>query len=376
MTYTPYSKLYGDETDEEDETPAKSWQELREADMQASAKEKGKRKKEEAPPKDEGEVYDPATGPVRGRTYRVSSQKVERAKYYVEQALSLNMSGDNAKAMKSLVQALSLNPNLINDSYYASVAGAVTGVGADEALQMVLDNSQRQVFVKEAEKQKRTERTIKQLKEARKSTYEGVAFELIIFFIVIVGGTMIVQVVSTEMLRTALLTGLPPEAGGIPANTLLEFQSLLAPNFAVSFLAAVMTGIISLISLFIQTQLIHLIIGRLGGVGTYPHLLTTLLRFYNKYLALYYVVAAGGVIVTFLTLGSLIPLCVAPIFLIFNLYILGKTTSLIGKAYDVSGAIGCVSLILSSIVMALVAFGIAYVLVQAVGPALIGATGV
>lgn len=76
--------------------------------------------------------------PICGREYQVPKEARERAAKAVDAALSYNLAGDDAKAMKNLTEAISLNPNLINDAYFNSITAGVTGLDGDAAMDMIL----------------------------------------------------------------------------------------------------------------------------------------------------------------------------------------------------------------------------------------------
>jgi hypothetical protein len=153
----------------------------------------------------------------------------------------------------------------------------------------------------------------------------------------------------------------------LPAQ-LQTAQIALANISAVSPLPiAIVSGISSVISLLLQTVIIHFLAQMLGGVGTWQHLLDVLVSFFNKWYLILYVVLSITVGVAFLSLFSPILLCFLIVLVILFFYILIQTSGKIGVAYDFGAAKGFVTLLLSGIVVLLITFVINYVLVQSLG---------
>ncbi len=141
----------------------------------------------------------PGKTPVRGETYVVSEANQKRAKDVLEAALTANINNDNARAMRYLYQSLMLDPNLINDGYYAQIAGGVTQAPRDEAIQMIIDQGERKTFIKTQEKAVYVERKQKHLDETRKSNWLGVAIDELIYLLINIGGPLaILFAVSPE----------------------------------------------------------------------------------------------------------------------------------------------------------------------------------
>ena len=72
--------------------------------------------------------------PLPSDIHVTASQK-ERAQGYIDQAMDLNIRGDNAKAAEAMSKAIKLNPQLIYDKYVLSLASTVTGLDGETAMQ-------------------------------------------------------------------------------------------------------------------------------------------------------------------------------------------------------------------------------------------------
>jgi hypothetical protein len=308
----------------------------------------------EAPPKpDEPQPFIKGSSIVKGRKYNVSKDDEERARGYVNAALSMNLNGDNAKAMKNLTQAISLNPNLINDGFFSNVAASVTGLDGDAAAEMIINRNQRKAFTEKATKQQKNQRVEKHLSEAKTSTGADVGFGLGIYALISTIGPLFAVLVLKETLKN-FLNDFVKNSHQLPAQ-LQDTQILFNSVAAISPLPiAIVSGITSVLSLLLQTAIIHFLAKMLGGVGTWSHLLNVLVSFFNKWYLILYVVFAATIGITFLSLFSPILLCFLIVMVILFFYILVQTAGKIGIAYDFGAAKGFVTLLISGIVVLLI----------------------
>ena len=309
-------------------------------------------------------------GPVRGRTYNVPKDKVERAKGYVEAALSLNIEGDNGRALKQLTQALSLNPNLVNDSYFGSIAGAVTGLGGDAAVQLIIDRGQRKEFLSAAEREKRHHRVEQHMSVATKPTTASVTFDLVIYAAILIIGPVLLALVTVEGARS-MITNLAGMTADIDPAFIEQTTVLTEFNTGILLFAGVIGGISGILSLLFQALLIHLVsVFMLRGVGTYRFLLTQMLALYNRWLPMILFVTCIAIAVTFVSGGSPIIACFGIGLALMSLMLVFKTAGKIGEAYDFGPAMGFVALILSSLLVALINVLVGYLISQALGVAI------
>lgn len=310
-----------------------------------------------------------ASVPVRGRTYETSRNDVERAKGYVDQALSMNLKGENAKAMKAMAQALQINPNLINDAYSMSIAASITGLEGDGAVQMILDSSQRKGFEQQALEQKKQRRIETHLSKAEHVTWASTWFEIIIFTIITAVGPVLQSLVTVESAR-AYVNTLVPELVETP-----EMQAALASldqyNAGSLLIVGVVSALAGVIGLLIQTVIIHFgAIHLLGGHGTLRYLLELLLGFYNKWLPIIFFLSYITVAVGFISGFSPIVLCLALPLVLLSLYVSGKTSGKIGEAYDFGTAKGCLAYFIGILVIAVILAAVSIVAWQVLGVSL------
>ncbi len=313
-------------------------------------------------------------GPVAGREYNVPKEERERAKAAIESALTLQMRGENGKSLKLLTDALSFDPNLINDSYFTSIAASVTGLDGNGALRVIIDKGQRSSFVKNAEQTRKQQRNEKHLTEARQNDWNAVVFELFIYFLIMLFGPIFLVLVIGQSLgglfgnftgNADFMASLPPEIG--------NFTAIAA---APLLLMGLFSAVGSVIGLFFQGGLIHLIsTGVLGGRGTFPNMLTLILRVYNRWVPIIYLLVYVTIAVLFISQGSIVVLCLALPMIVISLYMMLQVVGRIGSAYDYGMAMGCIAMILSNFVLTLISTLIGVLAGQTLSQALIAALG-
>lgn len=315
-------------------------------------------------------------GPVRGRNYNVPKEARSRAREYTEAALSDHMKGKSARAMKNLTEALSLDPNLINDEYYNNVAANVTGLNAFEAVQLVVDKGRRDEFMESATVEEKRKKIDSHLDTVGETTRTDFYFELVIFCIIMVVGPIVAALIAMQgfngflnvVVQSMTERGMEPEQIAIAS----DIQSQFAGYNLLSLIPfGVGSLIVALLSLFIQMGLVHLLATRLlGGHGTFQHLLTVLLKYYNRWLPIVFVAVCVSLVVTFFSQFSPIAVCPTIVMVGIILYVTGKTSSKIGEAYGFGGAMGCMALLVSSLVLIILNGAITYMAFQATGAAL------
>jgi len=306
---------------------------------------------------------------MRGRQYDVSRADRERAKQYLDAAMSYALAGDNAKALKSLTSALSLNPNLLNDPYFNNVATTVTGLDGDAAAQVIIDRNERQRFTETAQRAQKSKREAEHLNTAKQATWTDVWFEVVIYSLIVIIGPVLAALVTVESARN-LLGSFTEVSADLPEQ--LQNAQVISQAFSLSSLLpiGIVSGISGVISLLFQTVLIHFSAGMMGGTGTWRHLIRLLLGFYNKWLPILFFILYITIAVAFASALSPIILCFVIVLFGLSLYISVKTASKIGEAYDFGTGKGCLSLLISLLIIGIINAGISYVLAQSLDTAL------
>ncbi|MEQ8677757.1 MAG: HEAT repeat domain-containing protein [Aggregatilineales bacterium] len=89
----------------------------------------------------EEDVYADADASPLPSELRVSAVDKERAKGLVQQAMDMNMRGDNQRALKALEKALYTDPHLMYDTFTISLASTLTGMDGREAVKSIGPNA-------------------------------------------------------------------------------------------------------------------------------------------------------------------------------------------------------------------------------------------
>lgn len=307
--------------------------------------------------------------PIRGREYQVPKEARERAAKAVDAALSYNLAGDNAKAMKNLTEAISLNPNLINDAYFNSITAGVTGLDGDAAMDMILDRGKRKEFEVTAKNVTKQAKIDKHMEVATKSSWTDVMWEGVIYTLIVIIGPVLAGLVATQTAMNYFNALAGSAQVTIEPSIATELQSsLMAITAATLIPVGIISGIIGVGGLLLELVLVHfLAVSVFRGHGTIQHLLSTLLGFYNRWLPVMFLIQYLMTAVFFVSAGSPITYCFTIILVILTLYVLGKTSGKIGEAYDFGGMKGCLAYNLSNVIVIGTITAVMYLLFNALG---------
>ncbi|MCA9903160.1 MAG: hypothetical protein KC547_04830 [Anaerolineae bacterium] len=289
----------------------------------------------------------------------VPQEDIDRSKSYVDEALSHNMNGDNARALKALRKALELNPDIKDDGFFVSVAGAVTGDTGQAAINFILDQKQAKEFVKESKRQQKSVQTAMHLETAEKSRWSGVTLELAMFVLINVLGTLIMFFVFTES-----ISSLSADSDMISGRQASELRSMVATfSLVTGLIVGLISAVGSAVNLFLQGVAIHFVATTLfGGKGTIRFMLDKLFGLYNKRLPLLYALIIASVWVTFGAGSPIFSALIGFVTSLIGLQILFKASSLTSQAYNFSTGSGCLTNILAFGFLGLISMVIGYLL--------------
>lgn len=296
----------------------------------------------------------------------ISEKNVQRAKEYVEDAMSALTSGNNDKAAKALANALKTNPFLDKDSYFIGMVGSVFNTSAEEGLKMLVDKSGRDQFIKQSKTEKVQKRKGEHQSIADDQPWSGMWLDLGVYGVVTAVVTFLAPLVLLQVFGNILK--MIVDDPSMMAS--LDFQSSRSLNEMSSYITGLQTvglpmwivfalvyGIIGIISMLLFGGVIHLISTKvLQGVGTIRYMMSQIVPFYTMVTAVYFVasviifavVSQGGVIVM---------LCAGPLMFFGSLYVLFTTAGRIGKSYDFGTGKGCLSLFVASLGLAALSYG-------------------
>jgi hypothetical protein len=167
-----------------------------------------------------------------------------------------------------------------------------------------------------------------------------------------------------------LLNNLAQAVGELPPELETAQATFTGVTFGSLLPIGVISGLSAVFSLLLQTILIHFLAKLLGGTGTWRHLIKVLLGFYNKWFPILFFFSYVTIAFMFFSHFSPVIFCFIIVLVILVLYVSGKTSGKIGEAYDFGGAMGCVTLVLSGLVIFAINAVLGYVLGQAFGLAL------
>lgn len=322
------------------------------------------------------EAEEPPTsgrGPVRGKNYRVPEAAVKSARAQTETALSEHTAGRKARAMKALTEALSLNPNLINDDYFNNVASQVTGLGAFEAIESIVNPQERNRFITDAKQLEKKRKVDAHMSEVRETNMTDFSFELVLFTVIaaVAPAIIVILVVQTlsGFLNTVVTTNLNnPQLPDLD-QAIVDLQTTINGFTIGSLVPFVGFNVVTLVGSFlVQMGLVHLLATALfAGHATFIHLSTTVLKFYNRWLPIVFAVLGFGILIAFFAQFSIIALC--PLIILVGLtgFVLFNTAGKIGQAYGFGAPLGCITLVLASMVIALLNVVVTGVVAQASG---------
>jgi hypothetical protein len=325
--------------------------------------------KQQAPRTAADDIEDQLKGraPVPGRTYNVPREVRDRAKQAVESALSLNMRGENAKALKLLTEALSLDPNLINDKYFESIAASVTGLDGHGAMRVIIDKGERSNFVQVASKKQKQERKEKHVSETKRTGWGALSFELVLYFLIATFGTFFGFLVIGQ----ALLGSFGDfSANEVFVDALPVQPDALANGFSVPalLLFSLITGVTTIIGFLIQMAGIHVVATLLlGGKGTYTNMSTEVARVQIRWQPLLYIMAYVTIAMIFISQASPVVLCFVLPIVGVSLYLQFQTLQRIGQAYDFSVVMGCLAFVISYVLLSLLSTGLVTLLGSTLG---------
>lgn len=296
--------------------------------------------------------------PQRGKKYTVSESNQQRAKLIIESALSANMRGDNARALKDLASALRLDPNLISDNYFGSVAGSVTGAEGDEAIRLIVDGGKRKEFVDAEVSKAKRQRKDTHLEKTRESTWSGISFELVIFFIINVVFTVFITLLMIEAIKN--LVNLMGDMRQFDAATRANIELILSVDLFPLLLGAVIGAVSTVVSVLIQTVFVHMVARFLGGTGTYKHLLMTMLMVYNKWMPRLYMVVGIAAFVVIISMSALFGAVFGLVVFVVLFKFLSALFGRVGEAYNFSSMMGCMSIFGATLLIFLINLGLTF----------------
>lgn len=309
---------------------------------------------------------DSAEKPKRKRR-EVSEADINRARGYVEVALTHQTNNERTKALKAMSRALELNPNSAQDSYFRSVLDEITGLSGDESLALLADaGEQRRIAVTEA--QLKQERKAKgHMGDVQKTTWASAGMDLMIYTMILIFSGLLLVIAFSQTAASvrpawndaqraydeALARGETPKKLERPTDTLAMADEITAlniglPHAIVFGLIMGVSGVIGILAQLIATHVVARFLFQ--GQGALPYLVYRVVSFYNSRLPILMFLLLLAVVVL-LNGGGVAYIVLMLAMTLFSLYMTFAVLGRIGQAYDFGLARGCLSWVVGSFVV-------------------------
>jgi hypothetical protein len=294
----------------------------------------------------EDEIVEKMTRAEPPRPKRAATRdEIERSKGYIDSALTQNERGDNGKALKLLRQAIDLNPDIIKDNYFISVASGITNLNPEDTIAFLLDDGQITSFARQSARDVVENRKAKHIETASEtSSWMGVSMEALLYFLINAAGVIIIALVIVQVMQNALNDPGILEELEMSRSMRDTLTSFAGAGIAFVFIYGIVFGVTQMISLFIYGFIVHLAaVFVFQGKGLYRHFMDKILGFYNKRLLVYYGIGLAIAVLTFAAGAPIIGACLGIVLGFFSLWMLFQQMQVTAKAYDFGAMGGCLS---------------------------------
>lgn len=308
----------------------------------------------------------------------VSEKDTARARGYVDEAMSMFIANQPAKAAACMLKALKANPNLKQDSYFKSMVGTIFDTTPEDGLAMLMDQERRGQFVSSQKQAQVQKKKSEHLSKSNVIGWSAAWFDLIIYGVVVAVITFLGPLVFRQMIAQTIayqtgmtLEQLQQEAFALSPEMVAFTQTMEGLAVGLFLVIGLINGVGSIVGMLVQGGVIHVVATRLlRGVGTLPFMLTQIVPFYSMMTGAIFVLWCIFMATLSAGAGMIGAICIGPIMVLASLFILFKTASKIGAAYDFGLARGCLSLLAATLLLAGVAFVIGLVFQSALTSAL------
>jgi hypothetical protein len=292
---------------------------------------------------------------------RVSEKQMARAREYVDEAMSMVVAKDNAKAVKALAKALQIDPSLKNDQYFLSLASNLFNTSNEEAVRRLVSGEERGTYIKAQQQGKVLKRKTEHKSKAEEIGWASAVFDLTIYAVVVGIITFLAPIVFAQLMSRAIdyqksLTPDKYQEETIKLSSQMEKVVKEAQNQSAGplIVGGVVNGVGSAVSMVALCFLIHLFATKLlGGNGTMPFMMSQLVPFYSLMTPVFFIWSC--LIMGMVSIGAgLFGVLCAPIMALASFVVFFKSAGRIGTAYDFGSAKGCMSLAVGIIALGVV----------------------
>jgi HEAT repeats len=150
------------------------------------------------------EQIDRATNPNAVKPVVIPEQQLQRARQYVEGAMSAYIAKDEATATRSLTRALQLNPNLKTDQYFLSMVSNVLNMDPQEGLAVLISGEKRGEFIEKAKNQKVQQHKDEHKAQTKELGWDALAFDLGVYGMVITAIAFLAPFVVNQLVAKTI----------------------------------------------------------------------------------------------------------------------------------------------------------------------------
>lgn len=314
-------------------------------------------------------------------TIPVSESDLMRAKKILDGAVSQQIAGENAKAIKYMQQAVTVNPNLRHDPFFINLAEIVTQTEGVAAVAQVLDKETQTRIAGEESQKKHAKNVSAHLDEVSTGDWRGVMLDAALLFVTAMIGFIVVGFWSVQVAQ-GYLQGLTDngiaveeaiargdqrvnpatgeviyistekDSAGKPRTftEIIPDAGLVAQAQAVSkteagsiLLAGLLAGITAFALSLMASGLMHKLASALGGQGRWAYLAHQLFNLLIFRTLITLVVIGIGLKLIFDSNGGIVVYIVAGIVGLILLLTLVKLIGMSRKAYRLGAAKGFIT---------------------------------
>ncbi|MDX1995149.1 MAG: HEAT repeat domain-containing protein [bacterium] len=328
--------------------------------------------------------------------FHVSDADSQKAAKLLDEAMTYQMRGEKAKMMKALSRALSTNPNLRYDSFFASLAEDATGKPLAEAVTILDDEDVQKAQAKQVVDARKQKKIDEHLATVSRTSWRDVVFDLAVYGVVMLFGVIVVSFVivqtaqafanryeqnlldwsravcetdnngervclvqptfeeseagQTEPREVTLMEPDPTFLTTIESVRQIPLSRILVQGGLASVLGVVLMALLSVIIHGLSSL-------AFGGRGTLPHLAHSLTSFItNRTILILILIGAIGAV--FLSSGTALVLTIGGGLIgLMSLLVFFKLVSITGQTYDYGFAKGFIATLIALVVVGAVGGG-------------------
>lgn len=282
---------------------------------------------------------------------RVSEKQAARAREYLDEAMSMVVAKDNAKAARALANAIQTDPAIKNDQYFLSMVSSLFNTSNEEAIKKLMSGDERGQFMKAQQQGKVQKRKDDHKSKAREIGWSSAIFDLTIYAVVVGIITFLAPIVYIQLLGKTIdyQQALSPakyqdETVKLSRQVEQAVEDMQNQSVGPLIIVALVNAVASVASMIGLCFLVHLFASKvLGGSGTMPFMMSQLVPFYSLMTPVFFIWSCLVLGMIAIGAGLFGVLCM-PIMALAGLVVLFKSAGHIGTAYDFGSAKGCMSL--------------------------------